>query len=85
MEQVDFFSAWQVTVKSNGPDKKERTKRNENVGMQKSANFTIVSTTLMIGLNIYKTPGFLLTNFLTTKFLLSLSNTEILCEEHVKL
>ena len=42
MEQVDFFSAWQVTFKSNGPDKKERTKRNENVGMQKSANFTIV-------------------------------------------
>ena len=54
MEQVDFFSAWQVTFKSNGPDKKERTKRNENVGMQKSANFTIVSTTLIIGLNIYK-------------------------------
>ena len=53
MEQVDFFSAWQVTFKSNGPDKKERTKRNENVGMQKSDNFTIVSTTLMIGLNIY--------------------------------
>ena len=53
MEQVDFFSAWQVTFKSNGTDKKERTKRNENVGMQKSANFT-VSTTLMIGLNIYK-------------------------------
>ena len=53
MEQVDFFSAWHVTFKSNGPDKKERTKRNENVGMQKSANFTIVSTTLMIGLNIY--------------------------------
>ena len=23
MEQVDFFSAWQVTFKSNGPDKKE--------------------------------------------------------------
>ena len=53
MEQVDFFSAWHVTFKSNGPDKKERTKRNENVGMQKSASFTIVSTTLMIGLNIY--------------------------------
>ena len=54
MEQVDFFSAWQVTFKRNGPDKEERTKRNENVGMQKSANFTIFSTTLMIGLNIYK-------------------------------
>ena len=54
MEQVDFFSAWQVPFKRNGPDKEERTKRNENVGMQKSANFTIVSTTLMIGLNIFK-------------------------------
>ena len=30
---IDFFSAWQVTFKSNGPDKKERTKRNEYVGM----------------------------------------------------
>ena len=59
MEQVDFFSAWQVTFKSNGPDKKERTQRNENVGI--------------------------LTNFLTTKSPLNLSNTEILCEEHVKL
>ena len=59
MEQVDFFSAWQVTFKSNGPDKKERTQRNENVGI--------------------------LTNFLTTKSLLNLSNTEILREEHVKL
>ena len=62
MEQVDFFSAWQVTFKSNGTDKKERTKRNENVGMQKSANFTIVSTTLMIGLNIYKSLAFLPTS-----------------------
>ena len=84
MEQVDFFSAWHVTFKSNGPDKKERTKRNENVGMQKSANFTIVSTTLMIGLNIKKIPCFL-TNFVTTKSLLNLSDTEILCKEHVKL
>ena len=33
-------------------DKKKRTKRNEHVGMQKGANFTIVSTTLLIGLNI---------------------------------
>ena len=31
---------------SNGPDKKERTMYNEG------ANFTIVSTTLLIGLNI---------------------------------
>ena len=37
---------------SNGPDKKERTKRNEHVGMQKGALFSIVSTTLLIGLNI---------------------------------
>ena len=36
---------------SNGPDKKERTKRNEHVGMQKDANFTTVSTMLLIGLN----------------------------------
>ena len=33
-------------------DKKKRTKRNEHVGMQKGANFTIFSTTLLIGLNI---------------------------------
>ena len=31
---------------SNGPDKKERTKRNEHVGMQNGANFTIVSSSL---------------------------------------
>ena len=37
---------------SNGPDKKERTKRSEHVGMQKGANFTIVSTKVLIGLNI---------------------------------
>ena len=36
---------------SNGPDKKERTKHNEHVGMQKHANFTTVSTMLLIGLN----------------------------------
>ena len=33
-------------------DKKKRTKHNEHVGMQKGANFTIFSTTLLIGLNI---------------------------------
>ena len=33
-------------------DKKKRTKRNEHVGKQKGADFTIVSTTLLIGLNI---------------------------------
>ena len=37
---------------SNGQDKKERTKCNEHIGMQKSANFTVFSTTLLIGLNI---------------------------------
>lgn len=85
MEQVDFFSAWQVTFKSNGPDKKEITKRNENVGMQKSANFTIVSTTLMIGLNIYKSLVFWPASLQQNLFWINLSNTEILCEKHVKL
>ena len=33
-------------------DTKKRTKRNEHGGMQKGANFTFVSTTLLIGLNI---------------------------------
>ena len=37
---------------SNGPDKMERTKNNERAKMQKGANFTILSTTLLIGLNI---------------------------------
>ena len=36
----------------NGADKKERTKRNESIGMQRGANFTIVFTTLLIVLNI---------------------------------
>ena len=36
---------------SNDPDKKERTKHDEHVGMQKGANFAVVSTTLLIGLN----------------------------------
>ena len=85
MEQVDFFSAWQVTFKRNGPDKEERTKRNENVGMQKSANFTIFSTTLMIGLNIYKSLVFWPASLQQNLFWINLSNTEILCEKHVKL
>ena len=34
---------------SNG--KKESTNRNENVGMQKGANFTVVSTILLIAFN----------------------------------
>ena len=35
----------------NGPGKKERTKHNEHVGMQKGATI-LLSTTLLIGLNI---------------------------------
>ena len=61
---------------SNGQDKKERTKRNEHIGMQKCANFTIFSTTLLIGLNnkfyeILLIPCFP-TKFLITKASLSL-------------
>ena len=42
-----------VRALSNGPDKKERTKRNEHmIGIQRGGNFTIVSTTLLIGLKI---------------------------------
>ena len=73
---------------SNGPDKKERTKCNEPVGMQKDDNFSILSTTLLIGLTLNFYEIFAkqqLTNFLITKSCLSLSNTEILHEElHVK-
>ena len=36
---------------SNGPDKKESNNGFEHVGMQKGANFTIVCTILLIGLN----------------------------------
>ena len=36
---------------SNGPDKKESNNGIEHVGMQKGANFTIVFTILLIGLN----------------------------------
>ena len=66
---------------------RERTKRKEHVGMPKGARITIVSTTLLIGLNIkfyeifsciYINP-FFLSNFLIAKSRLSQSNTEILC------
>ena len=42
---------------SNGPGRKETTKRNEHTGIQKGANFTIVSTINLIGLDskFYKT------------------------------
>ena len=36
---------------SNGPDKMESNNGIEHVGMQKGANFTIVFTILLIGLN----------------------------------
>ena len=38
-------------VLSNVPDKKESNNGIEHVGMQKGANFTIVFTILLIGLN----------------------------------
>ena len=70
-------------------------KRSEHVGMQKGANFTIVSTKVLIGLNIQFLRNlrkaactsilFFLSNFLITKSRLSLSNTEIVCADHVKL
>ena len=76
---------------SNGPNEKERTKRNDHVGMQNGAIFTIVYTKLLIGLKINFYEIFSkaacvlipcsLANFLITESLLSLSNTEILCEE----
>ena len=62
---------------------RERTKRKEHVGMPKGARITIVSTTLLIGLNIkfyeifsciYINP-FFLSNFLIAKSRLSQSNT----------
>ena len=62
---------------------RERTKRKEHDGMPKGARITIVSTTLLIGLNIkfyeifsciYINP-FFLSNFLIAKSRLSQSNT----------
>ena len=59
---------------------------------QKVANITIVSTTLLIGLNIKSYEifaciliPFFLTNLVIAKSRLSQSNTEILCAERVKL
>ena len=42
---------WCNQALSNGPDKKESNNDFEHVGMQKGANFTIVFTFLLIGLN----------------------------------
>ena len=79
------------------PDKTERAKRNEHkLECEKGDNFTkIVSTTLLIGskdkfYEIFAQQHallirYFLTNFLVTKSRLSLSNTEILCEEYLQL
>ena len=75
--------------------RKKVPKRSEHVRMQKGANFTIVSTMVLIGLNV-KFLGnlrkatrtlipFFLSNFLLTKSRLSLSNTKIVFADHVKL
>ena len=50
LSKNNFIQSFLLNL-SNGPDKKERKKCNEHVGMQKDANFTTVSTTLLIGLN----------------------------------
>lgn len=75
--------------------RKKVPKRSEHVRMQKGANFTIVSTKPLIGLkkkilrNRRKAVCILivcfLTNLLVTNSRLRRSNTDILCEEHVKL
>ena len=64
---------------------RERTKRKEHDGMPKGARITIVSTTLLIGLNIkfYEIVAcilisFFLASFLVAKSRLSQSNTELL-------
>ena len=53
--QVFRFQTWNriiiLTRLSNSPDKKETNNGYEHVGMQKCANFTIVCTILLIGLN----------------------------------
>ena len=74
---------------------KEPSKCNEHIGMlmQKGADYSVVSTTLLIDLtsNFTQSPQSsmkpilcYLTNFLITITRLSLSSTEILYEERVK-
>ena len=59
-------------------------KRSEHVGIQKVANFTIVSTMVRnLGKAACVLIPFFLFNFLVTKSRLSLSNTEIVCADHV--
>ena len=50
---MDIFWNDTLTFLRNSQDKKERTKHNKHVRMQKGATgtFTIVSTSLLIGLN----------------------------------
>ena len=48
MNSLDFKTG---VFLSNGPDKKDSNNGFEHVGMQKGANFTIVCTILLIGLN----------------------------------
>ena len=50
LSKNNFIQSFLLNL-SNGPDKKERKKCNGHVGMQKDANFTAVSTMLLIGLN----------------------------------
>lgn len=50
LSKNNFIQSFLLNL-SNGLDKKERKKRNGHVGMQKDANFTAVSTMLLIGLN----------------------------------
>lgn len=76
--------------------RKEPSKCNEHIGMlmQKGANYSVVSTTLLIDLtsNFTQSPQSstkpilcYLTNVLITITRLSLSSTEILCEEACKI
>ena len=51
-QRTAFWEAFdELAYLSNGPDKKESNNGIEHVGMQKGANFTIVCTILLIGLN----------------------------------
>ena len=52
--------------------------------MQKGANFIIVGTILLIGLNTYNYSSYFSKQLPYKKILLNLNNIEILCEEHVK-
>ena len=72
-----------VRIRRKGP------KRSEHVGMQKVANYGSDWFKHQILRNLGKAAciliPFFLFNFLITKSRLSLSNTEIVCADHVKL